>query len=644
MLIMQFVLIIRLYFIQKESKIDINKMEHVMIVPVNRINVNGNLLSGDGFIKGELVRFEYELQSENEQFVWSQLNQHVEMIVSGEFNRYDTNRSPNQFNAKEYYFKQHRSFYRLKIQQYRIKSYMYSWWQHHYLKIKKVINEPLRFYVDTFIFNKNPDDEFFKPFETLGILYLVSLSGMHVYTLFNWLKKLFMRLNVPIEMIQILFAIGLLAYMSFGQFHIGVLKQFVYKIFPNTRKLTLLALLMMVILFLNPYYIESPAFLFPILLSFVYYLIRQKKAFYFILIPLISFFYFQINILGLLLMPFISKTIQWLILPIVVIASIFPLQIWNIFNPVISLFHTIMQMISKFPGLIVLGRAHWLNYFLYFVLVVFYFYQNRTKRTKLLLCLGMFVLLLPWPQNRVIMIDVGQGDAIVLQNGYKTLMIDTGGMPNFSEQSPKNQWKKRSVKSLSERVTIPLLKSLGISKINQLVITHDDSDHMGELNNLKKRFLVERVITSHASKMISDVKVRKGNHISFNDVRFDVLAPKRIDKDDNENSIVLYGHFLGRFWLFTGDIGFKLEEQLLNEQPNLQVDILKVSHHGSRYATSEVFLNAIKPKVALISAGVNNRFQHPHVDVIKRLEKYTIYRTDEHGTIIFDGQKWRKTK
>ncbi|KXT78397.1 Late competence protein ComEC, DNA transport [Streptococcus sp. DD13] len=112
----------------------------------------------------------------------------------------------------------------------------------------------------------------------------------------------------------------------------------------------------------------------------------------------------------------------------------------------------------------------------------------------------------------------------------------------------------------------------------------------------------------------------------------------------NNDSILLYGRFFGTRFLFTGDLEEEGEIKLLQRYPQLQVDVLKLGHHGSKGSSSEAFLDQLKPKIALVSVGLNNRYKHPHEETLQRLTSrgISIYRTDQDGAIRLKGwNQWQ---
>lgn len=127
--------------------------------------------------------------------------------------------------------------------------------------------------------------------------------------------------------------------------------------------------------------------------------------------------------------------------------------------------------------------------------------------------------------------------------------------------------------------------------------------------------------------------------------QFSVLSPYEKEDNKNDSSIVLHSEIGGLSWIFTGDMGEEGERELLSTFPQLQADILKVGHHGSKTSSSTLFLEQLQPKAALISVGKENRYGHPHGEVIGNLERngIKVFRTDEDGSIIYKYYKRRGT-
>lgn len=130
-----------------------------------------------------------------------------------------------------------------------------------------------------------------------------------------------------------------------------------------------------------------------------------------------------------------------------------------------------------------------------------------------------------------------------------------------------------------------------------------------------------------------------GDQLSIFDGRAEVLYPVEVGDGSNNDSIVLYGRFYGWSFLFTGDLEEEGEKALLARYPQLRVDVLKAGHHGSKGSSHPAFLEKIQAKIALISAGEKNRYQHPHQETLERFKelKMTVFRTDQQGAIRFRG-------
>lgn len=185
--------------------------------------------------------------------------------------------------------------------------------------------------------------------------------------------------------------------------------------------------------------------------------------------------------------------------------------------------------------------------------------------------------------------------------------------------------------------------------------TNTDADHIGDLETVAKHFAIGQIWTSKGSltqpEYVARLKklklpvhvVETGERLAMFDSHLQVLYPFKEGDGGNNDSIVLYGRLLGQSFLFTGDLEKDGEDALIATYPHLTVDVLKAGHHGSKGSSSPEFLAHIKPKLTLISAGKNNRYQHPHTETLERLEAINshILRTDEQGAIRFTGwQSW----
>ena len=256
----------------------------------------------------------------------------------------------------------------------------------------------------------------------------------------------------------------------------------------------------------------------------------------------------------------------------------------------------------------------------------------------------IFVTLFFWQEKKqatfeVVFLDVGQGDAILIQDGEIQVLIDGG------------------------RDGLQLLSRLGRHvpfwdrTIEVVIATHPDSDHIGGLPSLLRNYRVDTVMTNGQTgdtetsrlfeqlaqeKAKTRLTVAEGTEILFpTTAKLSFLYPLTTIPADspietNEGSLVAKLDFFDTSFLFTGDLPHE-EEAIANIEP---VDILKVAHHGSRFSTSDAFLDLLKPKEAVVSVGENS-YGHPHPDVLMNLKERGIrtYRTDEEGDIFYQCDK-----
>lgn len=267
------------------------------------------------------------------------------------------------------------------------------------------------------------------------------------------------------------------------------------------------------------------------------------------------------------------------------------------------------------------------NKFLYFILII------------LFALVIIFILIISFQSKKdlgIIFLDVEQGDAILITQGKNQVLIDGGP----------------SQEVLMEKLgrIVPFWDR----EIEVVIATHPDQDHirglLGVLENYNIGVLIDSGAQSRSEvfsqyekikkeRNIKNIKGTAGTSLKFNQVEINLISPlgENISSDSNENSLVSKLTFGENKFLFTGDIPQRQEEKLVTSGTDLKAQVLKVSHHGSKNSSSEVFLEKVKPLHAVISVGKKNNYGHPASEVLEKLRKMgiKIFRTDMLRDIVY---------
>lgn len=280
----------------------------------------------------------------------------------------------------------------------------------------------------------------------------------------------------------------------------------------------------------------------------------------------------------------------------------------------------------------------------------------KTNKIKILVILfGILILyfiLYVTPKDlRIYFIDVGQGDScLIITPKNKTILIDSGGSENYD---------------VGKNTLLPYLLDRGVTSLDYILISHFDTDHCKGFEYILENIKVKNIIISKQIEITENFKtiyaiakrkninimvVSRGDIIQLDKYsKLEIFTPKENFKlqDINDNSIIAKFTSYNFSVLFTGDASQNVEHELLKDKSiNLESTVLKVSHHGSKSGTSEEFLREVKPKIALIGVGKNNKFGHPNQEVVEKLKNRNIqiYRTDEMGEIMIVVSKKGRIK
>ncbi len=269
----------------------------------------------------------------------------------------------------------------------------------------------------------------------------------------------------------------------------------------------------------------------------------------------------------------------------------------------------------------------------------------------------------PVPDGRlhIDFLDVGQGDsALVTFPGGETLLVDGGGKTNFSKIYLQNEFDdepelfEADRQNIGETVVSAFLWEKGYDKVDYILATHADADHIQGLTDVAENFNVKAAIFGRTpfknqefadlfmilqKRAIPILILSRGDLINFDEAKIETLYPEKDASPDavsnNNHSVVLRIIYGKRTFLLTGDIEKETERELLNEPELLHGDVVKAAHHGSRTSSTQDFINATRAKLVVVPVGKSSPFGHPHKEVLERWKSSgaKVITTGERGTV-----------
>lgn len=369
------------------------------------------------------------------------------------------------------------------------------------------------------------------------------------------------------------------------------------------------------------------------------------------------FYYFQplSIIVNSLIVPYFSLFVIPAMFLLLILSPLLP-KFALIFDKFFTFIHDIiLSMIYGIDYLFdyawIIGKISLVTIVVYYIalnMMMAYLENRRFNRAFYvsLFIVGLFVFISLQPylseKGRVTMLDIGQGDAFVIELPYRkgVILIDAGASFSFKDFKPSER--------VYSQIIQPYFYYRGITDIDAIIVSHEDIDHNGSIPFIVEDFNVEKLVVSEPYELNkSEKELIKEGKISIKRVSYDeqflignhifhVLSPEKEFHDENDNSLVVYTSLGKLDWLFTGDISKNVERQILAKSRELEVDVLKVAHHGSKTSTDKNFVDQINPKYAFISVGRNNSYGHPSKEVLKALKKSIILRTDKDGAVQYN--------
>lgn len=534
---------------------------------------------------------------------------------------------------------------------------------YYFIKQKIILhlnNDP---YLYTFIIGDKTklEKEITTSYQKNGISHLFAISGMHITLLSSIFLKILKKLKITESKRYFITSLFLLFYLLLTGLSPSILRGVLFFILFSINKVyyfyikptNLYIISLSITLLINENYIYDIGFLYSYSISLALIImaphINAKNYFITILkISLVSFLvslpislynFFEINLLSIIYNLIFVPLVSIIIFPLSIVTFICPFLL-PIFSKTTKLLENLSLLLSKITILtFTFPRLNIFIYIAYIITVIITLkgiISNKKKNIFPLLLLLITHYLYPYftKTTYIKMINVGQGDSILLHSNNENILIDTGGTFSYN--------KKESSSEIATGTIIPLLKSLGIRKLDHLLLSHGDDDHMGEAKTLLENFKVENIIINQGKtnqleeEIIKNYPVTIGEEgLTINCGDIELIQLNETFEDENSSSQIYYGIYNDISMLFMGDASIESEQKLLKKYDLKDITILKVGHHGSKTSSSKKFINTINPSISLISVGLDNKFNHPSKGVIEILKENDsiIYQTSLDGTI-----------
>lgn len=513
---------------------------------------------------------------------------------------------------------------------------------------------------DSLIFMKalvlGDDDNFTAEFdESLkinGIIHLFAISGSHITLFVVLLTFLFDKLKIKKRTQNMIIVSFLMFYLIVTSFSPSILRaalMYIVALISSKLKLRftsldIASLVYIGLLIFNPFYIYDIGFVLSFIVSFLIILVipllkkgELKQCFIISLLaqvvtfPLIININYEINLLAPLTNIIYIFVVESVILPLSLILVFLP-WLQTIYNYLIIAFKSSSFLFSKYFSINM--RFPFLNDYIiiiYYLLLlsIIYFYHHRKLKILLSVIICFFLIGLNNisifnTSGEINFLDLYNGEAIVITDrcGKCNAVIDTGDGKN------------------NEVTTY--LKSKGIEKLDYLILTHNHIDHNGEAKTIINEFKVNKIIVSaydnnEIGNLSNVIRVKRNDVVKCGDINLHILHPDKYYLNENDNSIVIYSHIGHHRFLFIGDISSNIEMKFAY----LDIDVIKIGHHGSKTSSSKQFLAALNPKLAIIQSGRVKKFGFPHQEVIDTLSylQIDVYRTDVNYSIKYKYSK-----
>lgn len=608
----------------KNSENQPTTLSKITMIP-DTIQVNGDLLSFQGKERGQNYQVYETLKSKKEQKFYQNLSQNCQLSFTGNLQIPEKQRNFNGFDNQKYLASQ--NIYRQITIDKINKIVLNDTFDLHVLRRKAIVwsqthfPKPMNDYMTGLLFGFLSKDfnQMGDIYSSLGIIHLFALSGMQVNFFIDWFRRIILRLGITREKLNIWQIPFSIFYAFMTGFSVSVLRALFQK---NIRlnPLDNLAVTTFLLMIVSPKFLLTTG--------------GQLTLFYAFVISMINHKFSELKGIRKLLTE--SSVISLSVLPLLLGTFLLSLIGYNFnINHIFQILEWLIHEVDlplHYP--LVLGNPRPIELLILFFLIGLLI-DNLFKKRRQIIFAGLIVCSFFICKNpiypSITAVDIGQGDSIFLQDKFnkETILIDTGGRLAL----PQESWQKPQSQTNAEKTLIPYLESVGVSQIDQLILTHTDADHVGDFLNLADKIKIKEIWVSpgeltnnHFVEKLKKANIaihisKVGDKIPIFDSALQVLSNGYTGKGDNNDSIVTYGNFYHTKFLFTGDLEQEGEKELLKNYPKLKVDVLKVGHHGSKTSSNSDFIKEINPKLALISVGEKNRYGHPNQETLETLKK-----------------------
>ena len=648
----------------------VDTVDTLRILP-DTIKVNGDSLSFRGKADGRLFQVYYKLQSEAEKEKFQDLSELHEMVVKGKL---ASPQGASNFAGFDYrnYLKTQGIYQTLTISEIVELKQISSWDIGENLSslrrkavvwIKRNFPDPMRNYMTGLLLGHLDTDfeEMNELYSSLGIIHLFALSGMQVGFFMNAFKKSLLRLGLTQEKFKWLAYPFSLFYAGLTGFSASVIRSLLQKLlaqhgFKSLDNFALTILILFLIMpnfFLTAGGVLSCAYAFILTMTAeevagIKGLVRESCIISLGILPILSFYFSEFQPWSILLTFVFSFLFDMILLPLLSIlfclSFIYPITQFNfLFEWLENIIRYISQLSTR---TLVFGQPSlWILILLLITLALIYDYRNNVKKLSMLVIVAIsFFLVTKHPlENEITVLDMEQGRSIFLRDMTgKTILLDV--VEKLAVEK-KEVWQEKAITSNAKRSLIPYLKSRGVAKIDQLVLTKSELKQLDHVLEISKAFNIGEILVTEETlskrEFMDKLKeskvnlrsIKKGDSLFVFGSSLEVIETQNKDKND---SITMYGKLLNHTFLVTGNIDVKF---LTKSYPKLQADVVITHQQASKKKTDGEVFKTVHPKITVISIDKKKSFKLKNGEnnqEDKELENLVL-KTDKKGAIRFKG-------